>query len=52
MYVLRSKFPLQGGGGMSGRKKGEQPLTLLPRLTHESTLLFYNPFCLSLFVVE
>ena len=33
------------------KKKGAAP-NATPRLTHESTLLFYNAFCLLLIVVE
>jgi hypothetical protein len=36
---------------VSTKKRG-QPLTLSPKLTHESTLLFYNSFCLSFVIVK
>ena len=37
--------------GVSIKKRG-QPLTLSPKLTHESTLLFYNSFCLPFIVID
>ncbi len=38
-------------GRVSTKKRG-QPLTLSPKLTHESTLLFYNSFCLPFVIVD